>query len=233
MRKPSRKREKSLFYEYFELLAETAVFIFFIMTFVAQASQVPTGSMENTILVGDFLFINKFAYAQTAFPFEKTILPRKDIEKNDLVVFNSKQDKEQTLIKRVIATEGDKIEIINKQVYVNSKPLKEDYKIHRDSRVIPKDAEGYGDFSVRDNYGPAVVPPGQVFVMGDNRDISYDSRFWGFLPVSRIKGGPWVIFFSYKAEENVHLKTNIRDRLKRWTQFIPRARWKRILHIPH
>ena len=229
-KKETTKREKSVFREYFELIAETAVFLFFVMTFVVQASQIPTPSMENTILVGDFVLINKIAYAQPFFALERFILPCKPIEKQDIVVFRSLEEPEKDIVKRVIAVAGDKIEIKGKQVYVNDTPQSEDYKVHQDSRVLDKDTYYPQDY-VRDNFGPVVLPPGHCFVMGDNRDNSYDSRWWGELPNDRIKGRPWVIYFSYAAEENSHLKTSARERLKKLVNYIPKARWNRILHL--
>ena len=226
-------KHKGALREYAELFAETAIFVLFINTFVAQASQVPTPSMEDTILVGDFLFINRFAYAEPVFPLEKAILPRRDIRKNDPVTFKFLQDGGKELVKRVIATEGDTVEVINKQVYVNGEPIPDIHKTHKDVVIIPKGNASYGEFSGRDNCGPVTVPPGRLFVMGDNRDISYDSRFWGCLPVSAVRGRPWMLFFSYRAEENVHLKMSLRDKLRRWTQYFPRARWGRILYIIH
>ena len=105
--------------------------------------------------------------------------------------------------------------------------------MHKDGAVIPRNEATYGEYSRRDNFGPITVPPGQLFVMGDNRDVSYDSRFWGCLPLTSVRGRPWILFFSYRAEENVHLKQGIRDKLRRWTQYFPRARWGRLLHTIH
>jgi len=226
-------KHKGTLREYVELFAETAIFVLFINTFVAQASQVPTPSMEDTILVGDFLFINRFAYAKPVFPLEKAILPRREIQRNDPVTFKFLQDGGKELVKRVIAMEGDTVEVINKQVYVNGESIPDIHKTHKDAAIILKGDPSYGGLSVRDNCGPLTVPPGRLFVMGDNRDISYDSRFWGFLPVSAVRGRPWMLFFSYRAEENVHLKTSVRDKLRRWTQYFPRARWGRVFDIIH
>jgi len=231
-RKEGNKRNNA-FREYVELFAETAIFVLFINTFVAQASQVPTPSMEDTILVGDFMFINRFAYVKPVFPLEKAVLPRRDIRKNDPVTFKFLQDGGKELVKRVIATEGDTVEVIDKRVYVNGEPIQDIHKTHKDPAVIPKGDASYGEYSARDNCGPLTVPPGRLFVMGDNRDISYDSRFWGFLPDSAVRGRPWILFFSYRAEENVHLKQGLRDKLLRWTQYFPRARWGRIFYIIH
>jgi signal peptidase I len=233
MTKEKKKREQNVFREYFELIVETAIFVFFVMTFVAQASQVPTGSMEDTILIGDFLIINKIAYARPQSGLEKMILPNKAIEKGDTLVFKSPQEEGKDLVKRVIATENDTIEIKDKQVFINGELIAESYKVHKDDRIISKDGYYHYADTIRDNFGPVSVPPGHCFVMGDNRDSSYDSRYWGFLSLNSVKGRPWVIYFSYDAEENSHLKTSLRDRLSRLVQYVPRARWRRMLHVIH
>jgi len=225
-----RPREQGLFREYFELIVETAVFVFFVMTFVVQASQVPTGSMENTMLIGDFLLVNKMAYADPVLPLEDKILPRKEIEHNDIVVFKSLEEPGKDLVKRVVGLPGDRLEIKNKQVFINGEAVEEKFKVHKDERVFEKNGYYRYDDLIRDNFGPVEIPPGNLFVMGDNRDESYDSRYWGFLPFDYLKGRPWVIYFSYRAEENSHLKTSLRDRLGRLVQYIPKARWGRILH---
>jgi signal peptidase I len=141
------------------------------------------------------------------------------------------EDPAKDLVKRVIASEGDMIEIKDKQVYVNDNPIREHYKIHKDTQVYSRQAYFRYDEAIRDNFGPVKVPSGHCFVMGDNRDESYDSRYWRFLPLDKIKGRPWVTWFSYSAERNAHLKTHIKDRLTRLVQYIPKARWKRILRI--
>ena len=232
-KKEKKERDRSVFREYFELIAETAVFVFFVMTFVVQASQIPTPSMEDTMLVGDFLLVNKMAYAKPMFPLEKYLLPSQRIEKNDLVVFKSPEEPKKDIVKRVIATEGDKIEVIEKQVYINDRPIPDIHKIHRDPHYYSRDDYSYPSMLRRDNFGPAVVPPGHCFVMGDNRDNSYDSRFWGFLPENLIKGRPWIIFFSYAAEENAHLKNSLKDKLNKYFRFITKARPKRIFKVFH
>ncbi|MFQ6070481.1 MAG: signal peptidase I [Candidatus Aminicenantales bacterium] len=230
-KKEKSEREKSLFREYFELIAETAVFVFFVMTFVVQAFQIPTGSMEPTLLVGDFLLVNKLIYAETVFPFEEKILPRRPIRRHSIVVFKYPRNLSQDFVKRVIALEGEKIEIRNKQVYINDEPISEPYKVHNDSHIYSRnDYFNYDDY-IRDNFGPVIVPPGHCFVMGDNRDNSMDSRYWSFLPLSYIKGKPWIIYFSYRAERGAYLKTSFRERMKKIVSFIPKARWKRIFHI--
>lgn len=232
-KKEQKERDRSVFREYFELIAETAVFVFFVMTFVVQASQIPTPSMEDTMLVGDFLLVNKIAYAEPLFSLEKYILPSQKVEQNDLIVFKSPEDQKKDIVKRVIAVAGDKIEIIEKQVYINDKPIPDEHKVHRDPRIYSKEDYSHPNMVRRDNFGPVVVPPGYCFVMGDNRDDSWDSRFWGFLPLNLIKGRPWVIFFSYGAEKNAHLKNSVKDRLNKYFRFVTKARPKRIFKVFH
>lgn len=229
--KDRKPRDKSVFREYFELIAETAVFVFFVMTFVVQAFQIPTGSMEPTLLIGDFLLVNKLAYTRPVLPIEGAILPRKPIERGNIVVFKYPKDLTQDFVKRVIGLPGEKIEVRDKQVYVNDKPLDEPYKVHIDSHINSKNDFYNYDEIIRDNYGPVTVPPDQLFVMGDNRDNSMDSRYWGFVPLDSIKGRPWVIYFSYRAERDSWQKTGFRDRLRKLVSFIPKARWGRMLRI--
>jgi signal peptidase I len=225
------KKGKSSFREYFELIAETAVFVFFVMTFVVQAFQIPTGSMIPKLLVGDFLLVNKMAYVRPSFPLEGALLPQKRIKRKDTVVFKWPKDLTKDFVKRVIGLEGDKVEIRAKQLYVNDQPIDEPYKIHKDDKAYSKDDVYNYDLAIRDNYGPVVVPEGHLFVMGDNRDDSADSRTWGFVPLDNIKGKPWIIYFSYEAERDAYLKTSFRDRLKKILNFIPKARCGRMSKI--
>ncbi|HUU37375.1 MAG TPA: signal peptidase I [Candidatus Desulfaltia sp.] len=233
MAKEKKPRDKSLVREYFELIAETAVFVFFVMTFVVQAFQIPTGSMEPTLLVGDFLLVNKLVYSTPPTSLEKVILPRREIRRHDIAVFKYPKELNKDFVKRVIALEGEKVEIKDKQVYINDQPIPESYKVHNDSQVFSKDGYYHYDDAIRDNYGPVIVPPGHCFVMGDNRDNSMDSRYWSFLPMSYIKGKPWVIYFSYRAERDAFTKTSFSERLKKFASFLPKARWGRMLRIIH
>lgn len=231
MANKKKPRDKSLVREYFELIAETAVFVFFVMTFVVQAFQIPTGSMEPTLLIGDFLLVNKLVYSNPSTALERAILPRRNIHRHDIVVFKYPKELNKDFVKRVIALEGEKVEIKDKQVYVNDQPIQEDYKVHNDNQVFNKDGFYHYDDAIRDNYGPVVVPPGHCFVMGDNRDNSMDSRYWSFLPASYIKGKPWVIYFSYRADHNALIKTSFSERLKKFASLLPRARWNRMFQV--
>ena len=207
-----KKREKSLFREYFELIAETAIFVFFVMTYVVQAFQIPSGSMEPTLLVGDFLLVNKFIYARPIDSFEAAVMPSRELKRKDIIVFKYPRDLSKDFVKRVIALEGEKIEIKNKQVFINDRPIDEPYKVHNDSQIFEKGNYYQYDDVIRDNYGPVVVPPGHIFAMGDNRDNSLDSRYWSFVPLSYVKGRPWVIYFSYQAEKDAYLKNGVREK---------------------
>ncbi len=225
------KRTKSVFREYFELIAETAVFVFFVMTFVVQAFQIPTGSMEPTLLVGDFLLVNKFVYDNGTPAIDRALLPRREIKRDDIIVFKYPNELAKDYVKRVIGLPGEKLEIRNKQVYINDQPLSEPYKVHSDNQVYAKNGYYNYEDTIRDNFGPVTIPSGHLFAMGDNRDQSSDSRYWGFVPLSYVKGRPWIIYFSYEAERDAYLKTSMRDRLKKLVQFIPKARWSRMLKI--
>lgn len=221
------KREHSTFREYFELIAETAVFVFFVMTFVVQAFQIPTGSMEKTLLVGDFLLVNKFAYSPPVLPLENLIIPGRPIRRGDILVFRYPGDLTKDYVKRVVALAGEKFEIKDKAVYINDSPIPEDYKFHSDNRIIPRNYTYTSRDLQRDNFGPVIVPEGHCFVMGDNRDSSQDSRYWGFLSLENIKGRPWMIYFSYDAERNAYLQTSLKDRLQKFSRFLTKARFKR------
>jgi signal peptidase I len=233
MNKDSDKRDKGVFREYFELIAETAVFVFFVMTFVVQAFQIPTGSMEPTLLVGDFLLVNKLVYSPRVIPLENVILPRRDIRRQDIVVFKYPKELNKDFVKRVIALEGEKIEIKDKQVYINDQMIGETYKVHNDTQVFTKNGFYRYDDTIRDNFGPVTVPTGHCFVMGDNRDNSMDSRYWSFLPLDNIKGRPWVIYFSYRAERDAYMKNGLGDKLKKVVSFLPKARWRRMFRTIH
>ena len=195
MAKGGKPRDRSVIREYFELIAETAVFVFFVMTFVVQAFQIPTGSMEPTLLVGDFLLVNKLVYSTPVLPIEKVVLPRRSIRRQDIVVFKYPQKLSQDFVKRVIGLEGEKIEIKDKQVYVNDQPIAESYKVHNDSQVFSKNGFYRYDDAIRDNFGPVVVPPGHLFVMGDNRDNSYDSRYFGSIQKTDVFGKVLMIYW--------------------------------------
>ncbi len=166
-----------------------------IKTFIIEATTVPTGSMEDTILPGDFLFINKFIYGATV-PFINKKLPSlRKPRRGDIVVFKYPVDPSLNFVKRCVAVGGDTVQVINKNLYINGKfvPLPR-YGKHSDNRIYP------AEVTPRDNFGPFVVPANHYFMMGDNRDNSNDSRFWGPVPDSLIRGEALIIYWSWNKE---------------------------------
>ncbi|MFO7300919.1 MAG: signal peptidase I [Acidobacteriota bacterium] len=185
--------KKSVVREYFESLVVAVILALFVRTFVFQAFKIPTGSMENNLLVGDHLLVNKMVFAPAPTALERALLPDRPVARGDVVVFKYPEQPDRDFIKRVIGLPGDRIELRRKQVYVNGEPLDEPY-VRFLQPPAPEGMTRTGD--LREEYGPVTVPPGQYFVMGDNRDNSEDSRYWGFLPGSYIKGEALVIYFS-------------------------------------
>jgi len=197
--------KKSIAREYFESLVIAVVLALFIRTFVVQAFKIPTGSMEQNLLIGDHLLVNKFVFGATLTPLERAILPIREIKRRDVIVFKFPKDPSRDFIKRVIGLPGDSVELKSKRVFINGKALAEPYVYYlEDPPPLPQemetspDVQGTGDPRVQ--YGPVTVPAGQYFVMGDNRDNSEDSRYWGFMPRENVKGRALVIYWSYDPE---------------------------------
>jgi signal peptidase I len=167
-------------------------FALIIRALLIQAFYIPSESMENTLLIGDALFVNKMIYG-TSIPFTgKKILALSKVSREDIIVFESPEDSKIDFVKRVVGLPGDTIEIREKQLFINNKPINQSYAVNKDKLVI----KASGSSSTRDFYGPVTVPQGSYFMMGDNRDFSYDSRFWGFLDEKNIKGKAMFIYFS-------------------------------------
>lgn len=192
--------KKPWYREYSEALIVAAILALIIRTFVVQAFKIPSGSMEDTLLVGDHLLVNKFLYG-TTIPFtDSRILPIRHPERGDIIVFEFPEDKDKSFferrdfIKRVVGTPGDVVEVREKQVFVNGAHYQLEQEIHKESDLIP------GEINPRDFMAPVKVPAGSYFVMGDNRDRSFDSRFWGFVPMDRIKGLAFIKYWSWDSE---------------------------------
>jgi signal peptidase I len=188
--------------------------------------------MENNLLIGDHLVVNKFVFAPTATAVERAVLPVDDIARGDVVVFKYPEDPERDFIKRVIGLPGDTLEVRRKVVHVNGRPLEEPY-VHFLQPATPVGNE-VTSFDVRENYGPVTVPPGNYFVMGDNRDNSQDSRYWGFLPAHYVKGRALMVYWSYEAGRDDYreegLGATIRGLVSTVTHFFSRTRWDRLFH---
>ena len=190
--------QKSTLREYFESILVAVVLALFVRTFVFQAFKIPTGSMKPNLLVGDHLIVNKFIFAPTASVLERALLPMRPIERGDIIVFKYPEEPERDFIKRVIGLPGDTLELQNQTVSINGQPLTEPYAHY----LFPPAAEGQMEGDLRRKYGPVTVPAGHYFMMGDNRDDSQDSRFWGFLPQSYVKGRALFIYWSFDTPED-------------------------------
>jgi signal peptidase I len=214
----------------------------FVITFIVQAFQVPSGSMENTLLIGDFLLVDKLHFAGEA---GKSMLPYGTVQRGDIVVFYFPVDSSQFLVKRVIGLPGDHIRLRDKAVYVNGQRLQESYAIHGQ-----RAADGYRDNfpaqrgNSRDidrrwryelsryvNDGEVVVPADQYFVMGDNRDNSLDSRYWGFVPRANIVGRPLVIYLSVKGSEPDDSNDKLIHSGQTLAHLLQLARWDRMFRL--
>ena len=212
---------KSTAREYFESICVAVILALFVRTFVVQAFKIPTGSMENNLLIGDHLLVNKFVFAPTLSRAEDVLLPIDPIRRGDVLVFKYPEDPERDFIKRVIGLPGETIELKDKKVYVNGTALEEPY-VHF---LFPFDASSAelteGSVDVRRSYGPVTVPEAHYFMMGDNRDNSQDSRYWGFMPRDYVKGKALFVYFSF-GEGGSGL-----------SGLLGNVRWSRILHQIH
>lgn len=183
--------------ENIEVIVIAVVIALFIRTFVVQAYKIPSGSMKDTLLIGDHLLVNKFIYGvKIPFTDGKTLIPIKNPKRGDIIVFRYPEDHEKDFIKRVVGIEGDTIVIIDKKLYVNGEL--HEYKDHAkftDPIIFPE------NFNHRDNFGSVKVPKDSLFVMGDNRDNSHDSRFWGFVKLNEVRGEALIIHWSWKQSE--------------------------------
>lgn len=189
------EKKKSVVREYAEAIVIALILALFIRTFVVQAFKIPSGSMIPTLLIGDHLLVSKFVYGIKN-PFTgSTLVSLGSPEKKDIIVFKYPENPDQDFIKRVIGVGGDRVEIKNKKVYVNDKLLKVEGAVNLDPRIIQ------GRNPPRDNYGPITVPENKLFVMGDNRDNSHDSRFWGFVDLQAVKGKAFIIYWSWDKEK--------------------------------
>jgi signal peptidase I len=189
------KKKKSTFREYAEAIIIALVLALFIRTFIVQAFKIPSGSMLPTLQIGDHILVNKFLYGIKV-PFSGTVLiPIKDPMPNDIVVFKFPRDPKLDYIKRVIAVAGDTVEMRDKKVYINGKPFDDKHGVYSDPRILPASA------SPRDNFGPVTVPKDHIFVMGDNRDNSFDGRFWGFVDLKAVRGKAFIIYWSWDVQK--------------------------------
>jgi signal peptidase I len=186
--------KKSKFREYAEAIIVAVVIALFIRTFIVQAFKIPSGSMKPTLQIGDHILVNKFIYGIKIPLFRNTLIPVSDPKREDIVVFIYPQDRSKDFIKRVIGVAGDTIEMKDKKLFVNGKPYQDPYGVYLEDLIIP------GSIQPRDNFGPITVPEKSIFVMGDNRDHSLDSRFWGFVDLKDVMGKAFIIYLSWDGD---------------------------------
>jgi signal peptidase I len=180
--------------ENIEAILVAILIALFIRTFVVQAFKIPSGSMKQTLQIGDHILVNKFIFGIKLPYWNKTILPLKTPQRGDIIVFKYPVDPKKDFIKRVIGVGGDVIESRDKLLYVNHKQVNHKFGVHTDPRILS------GANKPRDNFGPLTVPENALFVMGDNRDESYDSRFWGFVDLKAVNGKAFIIYWSWDSQ---------------------------------
>lgn len=280
--------KKGVFRDNAEVVCFAMALILFFKTFVGQNFVIPSGSMRNTLMIGDHLLINKFLFAVPQWKWESSLFPMRAVERGDIVVFRYPLERDQDYVKRCVAKEGDRVEIREKRVYVNGKQVTGDWEHHivdpkdgptpgpwpqgrealtpdekmeqqawvngdrplwkyADPEIAAANQQGMQPYGLdgeavpfRLNIPEFVVPKGQLLAIGDNRDQSMDSRYWGFVPVDHLRGRPFLVWWSYreggKDDERAQVAENPGDVLMSFVDgaryFFVRTRWERTGHIP-
>jgi signal peptidase I len=191
----SSKKVKSTLREYVEAIGMALLLALFIRTFIVQAFKIPSGSMIPTLQIGDHILVNKLTYGVRIPVWGHYLLQYREPQRGDVIVFVFPEDRSKDFIKRVIGVSGDVVEIKGKKVFVNNQPIEDSHAYFEGDGP-----QGMG-FQIRDDYGPKRVPENHIFVMGDNRDRSYDSRFWGFVDLQDIKGKAFMIYWSWDGTD--------------------------------
>ena len=199
--------QKSTAREYFESLVVAGILALFVRTFDFQGFKIPSGSMEPNLLIGDHLLVNKMVFGPVGSSLERAVMPVRSVVRGDVLVFKYPEEPTRDFIKRVVGLPGETLELKGTQVYINGQPLSEPYALYQrlPDMLLPGD--------VRRAYGPVTIPEGHYFMMGDNRDDSQDSRYWGFLPSGHIKGRALFVYWSFGGPDG--------------------TRWDRFLHQIH
>lgn len=224
---------KSTAREYYEALLIAIIFVNFARIFVFQAFKIPSGSMEDNLKIGDHIVVNKFIYGPEAAGFLGGLVPLRDVRRGDIVIFRYPRQPALDYVKRVVGLPGDTISIENKVVFINGTRLDEPYVILDDGHVYPQSEYLPDAHRYRDQMAPFEIPAGQYFVMGDNRDHSSDSRYWGTVPRTMIKGRAFMVYWSFDWEPSSG--TTLGDRGRELgnvaRHFFSRTRWRRTFFI--
>lgn len=222
--------------EYFEALLIAGVFLGFTNTFLIKTFYIPSGSMEETLLIGDHLFVNRYLFGQSVSDWEHRLTPVRDVRHGDIVIFRSPKEPNTDLVKRCVGLPGDEIRIVDKRLLINGSPVDdESYTIHRDTRVFPNRRYLDRTNRERDNFGPVVVPEDHYFFLGDNRDESFDSRYWGPVPRHYLKGRALMIYWSFGGltpdGQWYGWRRKLEQMKRTGTDFLKKTRWRRTFHL--
>jgi signal peptidase I len=227
--------KKSVAREYYEAILVAFLLALFVRTFVFENFKIPSGSMEDNLLIGDHLVVNKFIYSPHFDTSLHSALPYRGPRRGDVVVFKFPEDPRRDFIKRCVALPGDTVEIRDKQLYLNGVPQEEPYAVYKDPQTWSDSPSVPPSRRLRDQFGPIVVPPDSVFCLGDNRDNSLDSRFWGPVPMSYLKGRAVLIYWSFEAPRSDGQWHGIGPRLRQLADvvlnFFSKTRWERQFRI--
>lgn len=222
--------------EYLEALIIAGIFLGFTNTFVVKTFYIPSASMEETLLVGDHLFVNRFIYGPAPTKLEKKLLPLRPVNRGDVVIFRSPERPRVDMVKRCIGLPQDEIRLVDKDLYINGKWVDDGtYTWHRDAIVYNDLPSVSQSARLRDNFGPSTVPEEHFFCMGDNRDQSYDSRFWGSVPAHFVKGRAFLIYWSFGGETSDGVWRGLGSKLRQLAGtaigFFSKSRWGRTFHL--
>lgn len=224
------QKRRSTLREYFEALLIAGIFLGFTNAFVFKTFYIPSASMEETLLIGDHLFVNRFIYGSETTDLERALLPLRKVRRGDIVIFRSPERPGVDMVKRCVGIPGDTVRVSGKTLFINGEAVDESaFAQHRDR------SRGRGNLRQRDDFGPYVVPSGHYFCMGDNRDHSYDSRFWGPVPAHFVKGRAFLVYWSFGGETPDGSWPGWGARLRQLGQtaasFVTKTRWSRTLHV--
>ena len=211
--------KKSTIRDYYEALLIAIIFVNFARIFAFQAFKIPSGSMEDNLLTGDHIIVNKFIYGPQL-PVLQGLLPLREPRRGDVVVFRYPEQPHVDFVKRVVALPGETVLIRDKRVFIDGKELPEPYVMFKDTRTQHSSSPFH-----RDHFGPYRVPAGEYFTMGDNRDNSHDSRFWGTVPRAMIKGRAFMVYWSFELDDQPDSKLEELGMVLR--DFFPNTRWNR------
>ncbi len=251
-----RLHDKTTVAEYMESLLVTIILALFGTSFIVQAFKIPSPSMEKTLLVGDHLLVNKFIFGGRGDAWYEKLLPYRSLRRGDIIVFKYPYDDHQHFVKRVIGLPGDRFKMVDQDVFINGKKLDEPYVVHDPNPIASYDVLNYqfpppGNRFLNSRANPKwveearayvkgdelLVPPDKFFVMGDNRDNSADSRYWGFVDRDAIMGRPFLIYWSVDATTSDYAQNTFLERLTSILQTLRhlpgRTRWNRMLHTVH